>query len=348
MLTSINIKDFKSLQEERLELKPLTILTGTNSSGKSSVIQAIMLVIKYSNSINRYSMEEITRYLNDFSTIRNKKTNAKLVSIQLNSEINTHSIEMTPGGIFISSSIDYVYEPLDINTAPEILYLNANRMGAQEQVVVSERRVGSSGEFLFSTFEKIKTKPVSECLLKFKNSSTISYQVAEWLSYISGTSSELVTDVSGDKIKVSYKIKDLEGEVSPFNLGAGMSYISKVLIICLMAKKGDVVLIENPEVQLHPKSQALLGDFLTHVASCGIQLIVETHCEHLINRIAYQIYDEKFSSNDLVIHYKQNVDKEFISLNIDETGQYIDSDGMVTYFPSGFFDATLDELRGMR
>ena len=351
MLTSINIKDFKSLHDENLQLKPLTILTGTNSSGKSSVIQAIMLVIKYSNAINRYSMEEITRYLNDFSTIRNKKNNAKLVSIQLDTEKNnTINLEMTPEHILSTSEIDYVYEPLalGVSSAPEILYLNANRMGAQEQVSFSERRVGSSGEFLFSTFEKIKTKSVSDCLLKFKSSSTISYQLAEWLSYITGTSSELVTDVSGDKVKVSYKIKDLEGEVSPFNLGAGMSYISKVLIICLMAKKGDIILIENPEVQLHPKSQALLGVFLTHIASCGIQLIVETHCEHLINRIAYQVYDEKFSSNNLAIHYKERVDKKFISLTVDETGKYIDKEGNKTYFPSGFFDATLDELREMR
>lgn len=83
MLTYIDIKDFKSIHEEKLELRPLTILTGTNSSGKSSVIQAIMLVIKYSNTINRYSMEEITRYLNDFSAIRNKKNNAKEIHLKL-------------------------------------------------------------------------------------------------------------------------------------------------------------------------------------------------------------------------------------------------------------------------
>lgn len=350
MLTSISIRDFKSLEDESLQLKPLTILTGTNSSGKSSVIQAIMLVIKYSNSINRYSMEEVTRYLNDFSSIRNKKNNAKLISINLGTELKNFGIEMTSDYVGAFSETDYIYEPLalGLTSSPEILYLNANRMGAQEQVAISERRVGSSGEFLFSTFEKIKTKPVSECLLKFKNSSTISYQLAEWLSFITGTNSELVTDVSGDKVKVSYKIKDLEGEVSPFNLGAGMSYISKVLIICLMAKKGDVILIENPEVQLHPKSQALLGVFLTHVASCGIQLIVETHCEHLINRIAYEVYDENFSTDDLMIHYKQNVDQKFVSLSVSETGDYIDTEGNVTYFPSGFFDATLAQLREMR
>lgn len=229
-----------------------------------------------------------------------------------------------------------------------MLYLNANRMGAQDQVAFSERRVGSNGEFLFSTYEKIKTSTVPDDMVKFKGSSTISFQLAEWLSYITQTESELITELTGDKVKVSYKIKDLEGEVSPFNLGAGMSYISKVLIICLLAKKGDVVFIENPEIQLHPKSQALLGDFFTHIANCGIQLIIETHCEHLLNRIAYQVYDESFSSDDLVIHYKPNVNHDFISLFVDDTGQYTDLSGKRIGFPSGFFDATLEELKGMR
>lgn len=348
MLTHIDIKDFKSIHAESLELKPLTILTGTNSSGKSSVIQAIMLMIKYGNGANRYSMEEITRYLSDFSVIRNKKNNAKIVSVSVSNETDTHDLQLTPEVIIASSNLEYVYEPIGEIKTPEMLYLNANRMGAQEQTAISERRVGNTGEFLFSSFEKIKTNTVPEEMQKFSNSATISYQLAEWLSYISQTNSELITETNGDKVKISYKIKDLEGEVSPFNLGAGMSYISKVLIICLMAKKGDIVLIENPEVQLHPESQALLGDFLTHIASCGIQLVVETHCEHLINRIAYQIYDEQFSADDLIIHYKPTVDEQFISLLIDETGQYVDTNGIQTSFPSGFFDATLEELRGMR
>ncbi|MCU6236788.1 AAA family ATPase [Morganella morganii] len=348
MLTFIDITDFKSIHKEKLKLRPLTILTGVNSSGKSSIIQAIMLVMKYSNHMNRYSMEEITRYLNDFSAIRNKKNNAKEIHLNLGADDKLCTVRITSELIeHIVHGIDYNYEPIENNDSPEILYLNANRMGAQDQVALTERRVGNNGEFLFTTYEKIKTNTVSDDMVKFPGSSTISFQLAEWLSYITQTESELITELTGDKVKVSYKIKDLEGEVSPYNLGAGMSYISKVLIICLLAKKGDVVFIENPEIQLHPKSQALLADFLTHIASCGIQLIIETHCEHLINKIAYQVYDEKFSSEDLIIHYKPNVDQNFISLFVDEAGQYTDLSGEHIGFPSGFFDATLEELKGM-
>ena len=83
MLTQVNIKNFKSINDEKLKLTPLTILTGTNSSGKSSVIQAIMLMIMNSTESNQFSMESLLRYVGEFKTIRNKRTNAKIIEISL-------------------------------------------------------------------------------------------------------------------------------------------------------------------------------------------------------------------------------------------------------------------------
>lgn len=349
MLTQVNIKNFKSINDENLKLTPLTILTGTNSSGKSSVIQAIMLMIMNSTESNQFSMESLLRYVSEFKTIRNKRTNAKIIEISLHDKNNKiHSVVFSDDGIMKKSSELYYYEQAKYKQFPELLYLNANRLGAQDIVPSSNRRVGEQGEFLFSTFEKIKTEIAEESLIKFNDSKTISFQVAEWLSYITGTSSELKTEKVGDQVNIYFSIKDLEWDVSPFNLGAGMSYISKVIIICLMAKKGDLVILENPEVQLHPRAQAHLGEFLTFIANGGVQLIVETHCEHLLNKIAYQIFDDKFSNDDLIVHYKSNVESNFTTLLINENGSYTDSNGQPTSFPSGFFDATLNDLLSMR
>ena len=349
MLNEIEILNLKSIDKAVLKLAPLTILTGANSSGKSTVIQALMLLIKNSLINNQYSMEELVRYLNDFSVIRNKKENAKEVLIKAtdNDGVN-HTVSFTVNGAEVNSSLNYLYENKREQNTPELLYLNANRIGAQELVPTSERKVGNLGEFLFSTFEKMKGKTLPAELIHFEGSKTIAYQLSQWLSFITYTPSELVTEQVSDQVKVSFRVSDLDSNVSPYNLGAGMSYVSKVLIICLIAKKGDLILLENPEVQLHPKTQALLGVFLSFIASKGIQLIVETHCEHLINRIAYQIYEDKIDSNDVVIHYKPNVSKPFTTLFIDENGKFNDTSGNVIGFPSGFFDATLNELMDMR
>ncbi|WP_333496107.1 AAA family ATPase [Kluyvera sp. CHPC 1.251] len=349
MLTQISINGFKSLDSAELSLLPLTILTGTNSSGKSSVLQALMLIIKHSASVNQYSMEDVIRFLADFTSIRNKKVNAKSIRISVQDSNNTkHNLVLNAEYTDIDSRLGYQYEPRVIGSEPELLYLNANRLGAQEFLPVAERRVGGAGEHLFSTFDKMKNNPVPDYLVKTTESKTLAYQVSYWLKLITGTSSELVTEKVGDQVKVAFSIRELEGSVSPLNLGAGMSYIAKVLIICLMAKKGDLILLENPEIQLHPKAQAHLAIFLTFIASKGIQVIVETHCEHLINRVAYQIYDDAISSTDVVVHYKPSVDESFVSLLIDDNGDFTDLSHNKSSFPKGFFDATLAELMEMR
>lgn len=349
MLKQLKIRDLKSIDEALLKLAPLTILTGVNSSGKSTVIQALMLLVRHSGSINRFSMEELTRYLSDFASIRNKKANAKSVDIEtIDHSDSSHDINITANGVDAKSQLQYVYEAALNAPEPELFYLNANRLGAQEFVPVSERKVGGSGEYLFTSFEKMKGKALPEEFLKFKGSKTISYQLSQWLSSITGSSTELITEEVSGQVKVSFRVKEIESNVSPFNLGAGMSYLAKVLIICLMAKKGDLILLENPEIQLHPKSQAQLGAFLAFIASNGIQLVVETHCEHLINKVAYQVYDDALESKDVIVHYKPSVDQPFETLLIDDNGEFNDIEANITSFPTGFFDATLTDLMKMR
>ena len=118
-------------------------------------------------------------------------------------------------------------------------------------------------------------------------------------------------------------------------------------IIINTAKKDDLILLENPEIHLHPKAQAQLGVFLAFVANQGIQLIVETHCEHLINKVRYQVYQDSIGADDVTIHYKGGLREPFEQLRLSNNGQYISQAGQRTAFPSGFFDGTLTELMTM-
>ena len=349
MLKQLNITNLKSIEKANLKLASLTLLTGANSVGKSTALQALMLLIKNSHPVNRYSMEEQIRYLDNFAAIRNKKTNARNVNIEVHDDKNIgHSIDITMDDIVVNSLLDYEFESIQNVPAPELLYLNANRIGAQELVPTSSRKVGALGEFLFSHFEKIKGRALCEKMAKFEGSKTIAYQLSQWLSFITGSELELITEQIGDHVKVSFKVKEIESTVSPFNLGVGVSYLSKVLIICLMAKTGDLLLIENPEVQLHPKSQALLGVFLSFIARNGIQLIVETHCEHLINKIRVEVSKENIDSDDVVIHYKPSTQDPFQTLFLDAHGHFMDKEENRLSFPKGFFDASLDALLSLR
>ncbi|MGF1793832.1 AAA family ATPase, partial [Photobacterium profundum] len=336
MLTVIKIEGFKSIEKENLKLSPLTILTGVNSSGKSTVVQALLLLLRFSVMPNRYSMEDVTRPYSNVREVRNRFNNTDVINITLPINNNENikelglSVSEEDKGIFrfrgkvtptekmlhkiSSGDFDmstppecYIYEKQEENKINELFYLSANRIGPQDIAPVGSMKVGPNAEFLFGFFDEIKARPLVDELVYFtesNGSTTIGYQVGKWLSKITSTVSELKTErINSSQVKVTFDTDGLEG-ITASNLGAGMSYVAKIIILCLMAKKGDLIIIENPEIHLHPQAQAQLGVLFGFIAQSGIQIIVETHSEHFINKIRYQIYKNELDKESAIIHYK--------------------------------------------
>ena len=71
---------------------------------------------------------------------------------------------------------------------------------------------------------------------------------------------------------------------------------------------------------------------------------METHCEHLINRIRYEVYKKKLRQDDSIVYYKPDAQNPFIRININGRGHYADESGKEINFPQGFFDSTLMQL----
>ena len=84
-------------------------------------------------------------------------------------------------------------------------------------------------------------------------------------------------------------------------MGVGASQILPVVVIYLLAEAGDLVLLEQPEIHLHPRPQQVLGDFLLGIAQTGRQLIVETHSEYLINRLRRRIVEQALEEESKLI-----------------------------------------------
>jgi len=76
-------------------------------------------------------------------------------------------------------------------------------------------------------------------------------------------------------------------------VGVGASQVIPVLVLCLAARPGDLVLLEQPELHLHPRPQQVLGDFLLGIARTGRQLLVETHSEYLVNRLRLRMVEQR-------------------------------------------------------
>lgn len=338
MLRNIKITDYKCLHDEDLGIKPLTIITGLNSVGKSSLIQAILSSV-YKEGRNGQVLLGDTVSLT-FDTIRNRYYNAKNVDIEL--DLGDVKVVYTSTKEQSEVLVHPREKELPIDIERNLYYLSANRVGAELSSKISPVfKIGTVGEYVLGTFENEKTSPLRMELVKDDASYTLSSQVNYWLSYILNIPTELQTERRlDDVVGVQFKSDGL-GNISPFQLGAGVSYLTKILVTCLRAKNNDIVIIENPEIHLHPFSQAKMGEFFAFIVNAGIQVIIETHCEHLIYRVGYEVYKKRFSKENVTILYKEGIQSPFLQIGYNDEGKFTRD------FPEGFFDATLSELLEM-
>lgn len=332
MIRNIKLNNYKGISNAELDIRPLTILTGLNSTGKSTCFQAILASLYYSTSNAGTILE---KYDFSFDSLRNRNLNAQDLSISITCDSGVMGCQIDRE---MSEGWNTANKELETN----VYYLWANRLGYAELETISPKyNVGISGEYLFGSFEKEKSNPVLTKLQRVKESDTLSSHLNYWLSYILGIKFELQTEkITPNNAKIIYKSNDL-ANLSPEQLGVGVSYLAKVLIMCLRAKEGDVIMIENPEIHLHPAAQSKLGEFFAYIVKAGVQILIETHCEHLINRLQYEVYKGHLVSNEIVLYYKASIMDDFEQINFEINGKFEQD------FPNGFFDATLDEMLEM-
>lgn len=325
MITNLKIKNFKSISDYNFEFKPLTILTGTNSSGKSSVIHSILFYSYYSNE-NMY-LEEYLRNLGDVKELLYFKVKDEKIEI-------TPSVDDKELSSLISDDTRANWQTLDNNNffvfEKDLFYLCSNRIGQENLTKIHKTlRSGSNGEYLFGFYEENKNNALKNTeLISTEDSHTLSMQIRFWINKILDIKIEPTTQkISSNDIQIHYKDYEIGVNLSPFNLGAGISYLTKILILGLSLEKGNILIIENPEVHLHPKAISKLTDFFVFLIKAGIQVILETHSEHILNKIRWNVFKNNISSNDVKIYYRSSVKEDFIDLNINKKGKYTSKRG---------------------
>lgn len=337
MLKNIEINNFKCFESESIDLKPLTLITGTNSSGKSTLIQAILL----SGDHEDLELKKYLSELGSFDELKNKHINPREFSFKVT------FLDDTLHTSIVSKESDITPSVTKLLSYPSVVtYLSANRSSLDEinslsTIMKDERKLGIDGKYIISYYEKFKNELVQANLVSDGSVlQTLEGQVNYWLKKITDNDYELNTEkVSSSKVKAFYKSDGLA--FKPANIGVGVGYLSTIIITCLSAKSGNVI-IENPEIHLHPKAQAKLAEFFVFIASKGIQLIIETHNDHLINKTRYEVFNKKINHDDVIIHYK-NSRQPFEKITISPKGMFVDKNGENS-FPKGFYDATLSEI----
>ncbi|MBZ3765974.1 AAA family ATPase [Bacillus cereus] len=357
MIKSIKIKNFKCFKENDVKMNKANLLLGTNSGGKSSLIQALLLS-KMSLECNMQdvnkSIDLITNNyglnLYSFDEILFEDAGADLFSIELNYGDHTSIIEYTPTDDGNVVKFNFTGEVSKFTN--ELIYLSSDRSISRYQKSgdIHNIRLGETNEYLGYIIEKGRQDKFIKINKhrnhwEHKDTSILDIQINDWLDFILPKSRVTATNKGTDNhFSLLFGEKD---SLHQTNVGYGISFVLPIIVAGLIADEGSVLIVENPELHLHPKAQSNIAAFLAVIAASGVQVVIETHSEHIVNGFRKAILHDKnpLKPSDLIINYF-NVDKicciEEIALN---------DKAEITHWPTGFMDQEendLFEIRKMR
>jgi predicted ATPase len=126
----------------------------------------------------------------------------------------------------------------------------------------------------------------------------------------------------------------------PANVGFGLSYVFPILVALLVAQEEQIVVIDSPEAHLHPSAQSQMGQLLAHFAAAGVQILVETHSDHLLNGVRLAVKDKVLGHEGAQIHFFTGATEESHGV----ISPSLDADGSVSEWPAGFFDQADKDL----
>ena len=171
------------------------------------------------------------------------------------------------------------------------------------------------------------------------NDDTLKSGVDKWLGYM-GISNNSNLERSEEIIRLNLMSK-AGVNVTLADVGFGVSQILPILVEGLRIGPGQTLILEQPEIHLHPKLQMELADFFVSMALSGKKVLIETHSDHIINRIVRRIIeDEEHDLRSLtnILFFEQGEEN---SINPIE----IDSDKGIINWPTGFFDQASEEIK---
>lgn len=360
----LKIENFKCFYDAKVPLNDLTIFTGANGNGKSTAVQALLYLRR---TIEHCATWENQRYhlsepnglnvevngpyclsLGNSSYLIPKKSDRNSILLGIVSAKKEFSVEydtsggelwLTPTGV-----INNVNEESTSIFMQEFYYLNAERIGpriAQGIKFYDFPSAGFQGEFvaqLISDTESNYKFEVEEIRRSKKSKSPrLEQQVNAWLGELMPGVSISATynpDTHSAQIKVDNYFTKGDATIAP-NIGFGISYVLPIIVTGLIAKKGAICIIENPEAHLHPSAQSRIGGFLAMVANAGVKVVVETHSDHLINGVQIACAKKDISPSAVTINFFSQKE-DLRQPDIESIG--IKPNGELTNWPRGFFD----------
>lgn len=368
MISRLKLRDFKIHSNLELRLGNMTILTGQNGMGKSSVMQSLLLLRQSCNpqvGITGLNLKGDLIDLGGANDIECHSSTDGVLDIRL---LHGDSNELVFKFSYDVDSYETYLPVIEIKPNLEVMtqcplftnnfqYISAFRLGPQKgyerdtNIVQYQRQISKvNGQceyaihFLAYYGNKIHCIPE---LLYNKNDENdlLETQVKRWMQHISPRVN-IVVEPSGADFKLNYKFGREENpmteEMAAVNVGYGVTYVLPIILAVLSSKPGSLILIENPEAHIHPKAQAELMKLMMRAAKAGIQIIIETHSDHIMNGALVAVVEEPETVDLVRAYYFQRDDKTHTSLPCELK---LLKDGRIENPPKGFFDQIDIDMR---
>jgi predicted ATPase len=366
LLSQIDLEQFKCFQLLKLPLGALTLLTGWNASGKSSVLQALVLLhqtIREKEWSRRLLLNGTELSLGTVADVVDKVTGRRTFGIGLvdgareirwsfdgedRRNMSALVTSLRVGGEDISPPevLRYLLPPgiaaedaAIVERLRRLSYLTAERISPQDVYPLedpnSTQVVGPKGEFAVSLLYWNRDELVLDGLAIGDNPPTLLHQVeARMDEFFPGCSLEIQHIPQANVATLGLRTSPATDFHRPVHVGFGLTQVLPIIVAALSRKREDLLLIENPEVHLHPAGQAKMGWFLSQVASAGVQVMIETHSDHVLNGIRRSAKDRVISADRVHIHFFKDRNQEGEQV----VSPIVDPAGNVDAWPSGFFD----------
>ena len=361
MIKKIELRNFKCFERLELPLSNLNLLSGINSMGKSTVIQALLLLRQ---AYEKDSLRE-GLYLNGEYT----QIGTGLDLLYFNADGDIEIILTNETGQKYRWILDYVpdsdylkikkeeSEGKDTGILENLNLLNqdfeyvmAERFGPRKSYEKSfydievKKHVGKYGEHVVYYLEKHAGDPTGTETVVLGGKRTLKQQTECWMNEISPGIQFDFTDVQAADT-ISLKIRQTENaaqmstimDYKPVNVGFGISYSLPIIVALLKAKPDDLVILENPEAHLHPQGQRKVGELIARVAQGGVQVIVETHSVHILNGIRLAVKQKVLEKEKVKLYYFCTKAENDITMHTFEEPK-LDDNGRLDFWPKGFFD----------
>lgn len=366
MIDAVKISNFKCFSNIDIPLNGLTIMAGANGNGKSTVIQALLLL--------RKTIEENCKQFDGYYVIERPSLNTNVSlndgylltlgnsNLVANRQASRNDISI---GVIIGKqeiSADYLIDQLESQlfvilarisdfTAgqlpilkKEFYYLNAERMGPRASQGIQFYpfpNAGFQGENVAQLITDTNYQTEIEETRRHPKSRSprLEQQINAWLDDIM-PGVNISAKQSLDTLTAQIQVENYYTKGDPTlatNIGFGISYVLPILATGLIAAKGAYLIVENPEAHLHPSAQSKIGRFLSMIANAGVRVIIETHSDHVINGIQIAAAKKEVDPNLVTINFfsqnDANIQPIVESISISEKGE-------LSSWPKGFFDQT--------